>query len=239
MTIHHPKIRFLIFTIVTLVLAGCESEQQTSAAENAVNPPGQEQVIKVPLPRDTPPVAEQQALSANPPTQADATPLPTISSASREDDGYIELEWDTLIPEDYRPDAIISKYMEQLAELDDSSPIAQEIFGKIQAELDNAPINEKLNGKKVKLPGFIAPLESNNGKVSEFLLVPYFGACIHVPPPPINQTVLVKTRPDSALSTNEVENPFWVKGILLTEGESTDIGSAGYRIEQAETEEFE
>ena len=109
----------------------------------------------------------------------------------------------------------------------------------IQAELDNAPVNDSINGKKVKLPGFIAPLENDNGKVSEFLLVPYFGACIHVPPPPVNQTVMIKTRPGSGIAAEDTVLPFWVKGVITTDGESTDIGAAGYRIEQAETQVFE
>ena len=52
-------------------------------------------------------------------------------------------------------------------------------------------IVEEYNGKQVKLPGFVVPLEySDKGRVKEFLLVPYFGACIHYPPPPPNQISL-------------------------------------------------
>ena len=114
-----------------------------------------------------------------------------------------------------------------------------EIYGNIQAELDNAPVNSAINGKKIKLPGFIAPLENIDGKISEFLLVPYFGACIHVPPPPVNQTVMVKTQPKDAIDASGSGLAYWVKGVITTDGESTDIGSAGYRIEQAQIELFE
>ena len=58
----------------------------------------------------------------------------------------------------------------------------------------NAPVNTELDGKQVKIPGFIVPLDvAKDGTVSEFFLVPYFGACIHVPPPPPNQIVYVTT----------------------------------------------
>ena len=53
-------------------------------------------------------------------------------------------------------------------------------------------LNEALNGAYVKLPGFIVPLEIASEGVSDFILVPYLGACIHVPPPPPNQLVFVK-----------------------------------------------
>jgi uncharacterized protein len=53
-------------------------------------------------------------------------------------------------------------------------------------------VNKSLEGATVRLPGFIVPLEGvKDGSVSEFLLVPYFGSCIHVPPPPPNQIVYV------------------------------------------------
>ncbi len=50
----------------------------------------------------------------------------------------------------------------------------------------------QLAGKRVSIPGFMVPLEDDLDKVTEFLLVPYSGACIHVPPPPPNQIVYVK-----------------------------------------------
>lgn len=179
-------------------------------------------------------------------TQAEPTtdrlpgdPLPTISSASEpEDSPYQEIIWDDLMPEHYRPEIVLKKYMEQLSELEDDDPKAIALYGQIQAELDNAPLNEKLNGKKIKLPGFIAPLENTDGKVSEFLLVPYYGACIHVPPPPVNQTVLIKTLQGSTIAVDNMYDPIWVKGEILTQGEKTNIGEAGYRIVNAEVKAY-
>ena len=54
---------------------------------------------------------------------------------------------------------------------------------------DNAPTNPKMDGARVRLPGYVVPLEEVKGDFKEFLLVPYFGACIHSPPPPANQIV--------------------------------------------------
>lgn len=48
-----------------------------------------------------------------------------------------------------------------------------------------------LEGTTLSLSGFVLPLEHQGQKVSEFLLVPWVGACIHTPPPPPNQIVHV------------------------------------------------
>src|SRR6187549_1707175 len=54
------------------------------------------------------------------------------------------------------------------------------------------PALKALDGKSVRIPGYMVPLEDDSEIVSEFLLVPYVGACIHTPPPPPNQIVQVK-----------------------------------------------
>ena len=59
---------------------------------------------------------------------------------------------------------------------------------------DNAPTNPKMDGARVRLPGYVVPLEEVKGELKEFLLVPYFGACIHSPPPPANQIVHVTSQ---------------------------------------------
>ena len=213
---------FLLLCLGT-VLLGCEqtADNQAKTSDEAA----QTQPSGVPGGEQTP--AEK--------------PLPTIRSASEpeQDSKFREITWDDLMPAEFQPAAILMKYQDQLAELEDDDPKAVELYGKIQAEMDNAPINDQLNGQFIRLPGFIAPLENKDGKVSEFLLVPYFGACIHVPPPPINQTVLVKTTADSALNADQVFDPVWVSGQLSTEGLSTDIGEAGYRIENAHVEMYD
>ena len=75
----------------------------------------------------------------------------------------------------------------------------------------NAPVVKALDGIEAKLPGYIVPLEiSEAGLVTEFLLVPYYGACIHAPPPPSNQIVYVKTA--KGVQMDELYQPFWVEG---------------------------
>lgn len=88
---------------------------------------------------------------------------------------------------------------------------------------------EELNEQQVKLPGFIVPLEmGDGGKVGEFLLVPYFGACIHYPAPPPNQIVYV-TMPEP-VEVKSIWDPVWVTGEMRTESRHSELGSAGYTM---------
>jgi len=150
-----------------------------------------------------------------------------------------EISWDKLIPAGYNPEEAIGKYINQLAELQDNDPEAAVIYEKIQAELDNAPVNMSLDGKTIKMPGFVAPLENDNGMIKEFLLVPYYGACIHSPPPPINQTVMIKAKKGQGVKSEDSFLPVWITGELKAVEERTNIGAAGYRIENAIIEPYD
>jgi uncharacterized protein len=75
----------------------------------------------------------------------------------------------------------------------------------------NFTVNAALNGRNVRLPGFIVPLDlDSSGTVAEFLLVPYVGACIHVPPPPPNQIVYVTLKTRRPVGSIDVA--VWVSG---------------------------
>lgn len=97
---------------------------------------------------------------------------------------------------------------------------------------------EELNGALVKLPGFVVPLEvSTEGKVSEFLLVPYFGACIHFPPPPANQIVYITAQ--EPIDLESTWEPIWATGELKTEFRETGLAYAGYTMVAQATEVYE
>ena len=90
--------------------------------------------------------------------------------------------------------------------------------------------NSDLNGARVRLPGFVVPLErGKDGLIDEFFLVPYFGACIHVPPPPPNQIVYVKMRSGAGLKS--IEDAQWVTGILHTAVKTSALGAAAYTLD--------
>lgn len=86
-----------------------------------------------------------------------------------------------------------------------------------------------LDGKLVKVPGFMVPLEDFATDVSEFLLVPYFGACVHTPPPPPNQTVYIKMDGGKNVKVGWWD-PVWVEGILKIENTESVYGVAGFQV---------
>ncbi len=97
---------------------------------------------------------------------------------------------------------------------------------------------EELNGARVVLPGFIVPLElAGDGRVTEFLLVPYYGACIHYPPPPSNQIVHV-TLP-KPVEIGSILVPVWVAGEIRTEMQQSDLGNASYTMLAEHMEDYE
>jgi len=88
-----------------------------------------------------------------------------------------------------------------------------------------------LNGKRVRIPAYVVPLDGDNDSLSEMLLVPYFGACIHVPPPPPNQIIYINS--DSALDISKLDlyDPVWATGVLKTEALEHELADVGYRME--------
>ncbi|WP_405231864.1 DUF3299 domain-containing protein [Lentisalinibacter salinarum] len=96
------------------------------------------------------------------------------------------------------------------------------------AVTSSAPV-PGLDGRTVQLPGFIVPLESDEGGlISEFLLVPYFGACIHVPPPPPNQLVYVTL--EEPFNLVSLQQPYWIEGTLQVEEYSSEVADSHYTM---------
>jgi uncharacterized protein len=88
---------------------------------------------------------------------------------------------------------------------------------------------QKVDGKQVRIPGFIVPLEDYMEEAAEFLLVPYYGACIHTPPPPPNQMVHVVMENNRKARTGWWE-PIWMEGKLDIKNIDSPYGSVGFQI---------
>ena len=101
--------------------------------------------------------------------------------------------------------------------------------GKVKASSVPVPVVQELNGKRVRIGGYVVPLDFDATKVTEFLLVPFVGACIHVPPPPANQIVYVKAA--SGITLKGEFDPVYVTGIIKTEGQFTGLAETGYSID--------
>lgn len=132
-----------------------------------------------------------------------------------------ELDWEELLPKDARsrfaagPPPPIHDY------LGEGGLAAQQVL--------DFSVNKELDGQNVRLPGFIVPLDiGKDGLVSEFFLVPYFGACIHVPPPPPNQIVYVRMAKGIALDS--IYDAYWITGRLKLQNKTTRLGAAAYHL---------
>ncbi|MBF8778589.1 DUF3299 domain-containing protein [Pseudomonas fulva] len=144
-----------------------------------------------------------------------------------------ETDWLELMP---RSD---QQALEQMPEIDHDSPEAQGTFtekgglkqGKgLPAVMYSTRTVARLDGKQIRLGGYPVPLESDaKGNSTLFFLVPYPGACIHVPPPPPNQLVLV--RYPKGLRIDDIYTPLWVSGTLKIEKVSNDLADAAYALD--------
>jgi uncharacterized protein len=146
-----------------------------------------------------------------------------------------EVEWKDLVPTGYDPNRLLRKYYQDVAMLKDNDPRAHRLAEELRKAWESAPVVEALNNKIVRLSGFLVTLEGDGKAVSEFLLVPFFGACIHVPPPPSNQIVLVRTaaRP---FKVKQMFQMVAVTGQLRAEAVRNDVASASYVIEATHVE---
>jgi hypothetical protein len=151
-------------------------------------------------------------------------------------DVYV-IDWSNLVPPHYDPAELIRKYRAEAAQLKDDDPRAQELAQTLREAWERAPVVTFLNDKVVKLSGFLVSLEGDGDAVSEFLLVPYFGACIHTPPPPSNQVVLVRT-PSKPYTIARSFERIAVTGRLRTEQARNTLASASYAIDADRIEPY-
>jgi len=137
----------------------------------------------------------------------------------------LDLDWKELLPETERSHFIAVAPPPVHDSRGEGGPPA------VQAQ--NFNVNKSLEGATVRLPGFIVPLEAvkgdgTNTSVSEFLLVPYFGSCIHVPPPPPNQIVYVHAGKRAGIQS--IYDAYWITGKLHLQTKTTRLGATAYEL---------
>jgi hypothetical protein len=160
------------------------------------------------------------------------TPAPRPSPSTPPAAGQAAtLEWEELLPEDERNNFMAAP----------PPPVHDYLSGGEGGLAAQQPmnfnVNKKLEGRNVRIPGFIVPLELNEqGKVTEFFLVPYFGACIHVPPPPPNQMLFVTV--PKGITLDSMYAAYWVTGRLSTRTKQTRLGAAAYTLAASDLEEY-
>lgn len=121
---------------------------------------------------------------------------------------------------------------------DDPVPIDWRTLAALDLETGRAPASlAALEGKRVVIAAFIVPLEDDMQRADEFLLVPYFGACVHTPPPPPNQMVYVKMK-DRKMIRIGWWDPVQFEGILHLKQVESPYGASYFEMEGLESKPY-
>jgi len=139
-----------------------------------------------------------------------------VPQVARAED-YIDLDWSDLIPTD----------------LSDVPTVLQGIIDHDQApqsiqQPESIGVRNEWNGQTIRLPGFIVPIEYSGTGVTAFILVPFVGACVHVPPPPANQLVFVTT--SKPYESKGLFEPVNVIGMFGVSSMSTQLADIAYAL---------
>lgn len=140
------------------------------------------------------------------------------------DQSVRQITWDHLLPKGWIPPSV------SVDHFFDAAPPPS-------AAMADAPVVAELDGQRIRLPGYLVPITLEGEKLKDFLMVPYFGACIHVPPPPPNQVVFVSL-PEAVL-VDDPYGPHWVTGVLSTATSSTELAEAAYTLAGEQVEVFD
>jgi uncharacterized protein len=169
-------------------------------------------------------------------------------SVSNDTDNLIfeTIEWPDLMPPEVL--AILLNPPEYIAEIEDGSAEDQ-ISSQIKSAVDQSEedayqqalvstdVNESLDGAMIRIPGFVVPLEFDEEQtISQFFLVPYFGACLHMPPPPPNQIILVNA--PKGIQMSALYDPFWIEGQLSTSFQENDMATSAYAMQLQRIEPY-
>ncbi len=147
-----------------------------------------------------------------------AAPVALSPLAARAE--VIDLEWSDLIPEG--DGGTLLQSMRELGVVQHG----QLTTGFEQPEA--RAVTEAYNGKTIRLPGYIVPLDFQSTGITTFILAPFVGACIHVPPPPANQLVLVTT--ETPYEYEGLFDPVTVTGRFGTTVTGTELAEIGYEL---------
>ncbi len=101
--------------------------------------------------------------------------------------------------------------------------------GRYALALSSKNIRPEYNGRAIRIPGFIVPLDYDDHQtITSFFIVPFFGACLHLPPPPPNQ-IIYATFP-KGLQLDALYDPFWIEGVMSTTLIENDVATAAYSM---------
>lgn len=147
-------------------------------------------------------------------------------------DGFEEIIWEDMMPEG-EEERLFELYAQNQASL---YGVAEGSAADKAYQIGTFNVVEELDGKKIRLPGYTVPLDYSD-EITEFLLVPYFGACLHQPPPPPNQTLYITS--EEPIKLGDLAQAVWVYGTIRTETQSSETADTAYTLELTKIEEYE
>ncbi|AFT97180.1 MAG: DUF3299 domain-containing protein [Alteromonas macleodii] len=162
--------------------------------------------------------------------------ISTLSQTQAAD--YEEIDWVALMPEDDLS-ALLNRpeFLNDIADgsaadsVDDfaSKQLEDEQAQRYQQALVSTRVIEAFDGKAIRIPGFIVPLEQNDEqKATAFFVVPYFGACLHMPPPPPNQILYVEYK--EGIAVENLYDPYWFEGTVKIDNHESALGTSAYSL---------
>tara|TARA_Y100000296_G_scaffold45470_1_gene52071 strand:- start:581 stop:1162 length:582 start_codon:yes stop_codon:yes gene_type:complete len=151
---------------------------------------------------------------------------------------YEEIDWVALMPEDDLS-ALLNRpeFLNDIADgsaadsIDDfaSKQLEDEQAQRYQQALVSTRVIDEFDGKAIRIPGFIVPLEQNEEqKATAFFVVPYFGACLHMPPPPPNQILYVEYK--DGVAVENLYDPYWFEGTVKIDNHESALGTSAYSL---------
>ncbi len=194
---------------------------------------------------DTTPAKQEVATTTVEPKNDSQAPLeavlPTLPASA-----FKTVEWVDLMPKEdldalLNPPSYVTDVEDGSFEDQISSQIQNTLAAagddRYQQALSSTRIISELEGQAIRIPGFIVPLEFDDEQtITQFFLVPFFGACIHVPPPPPNQIIFVNY--PKGLKLHALYDPFWISGILKTTLVENETATAAYSLEMQSYEPY-
>lgn len=147
--------------------------------------------------------------------------VPPVARAAE----VVDLSWADLLPEG---DTYVPNALQGLID-HDGPPLSNQ-------QPASSGVRTAWNGKQVRLPGFIVPIDQRGTGVVAFILVPFVGACVHVPPPPANQLVFVTT--ETPYESEGMFEPVRVTGLFGVSSVSTHLADVGYALSAESIEPY-
>lgn len=208
--------QFLTSSAAFIVLVACGGAETTSIGASAE--------------------AAQSSSNASEPQVGDRISEPEAPRRSLPS-GVREIGWEELLPEG-EEERLAQLYQQQMALLYSGGPIAEGSAADQMVQIGTFNTVKDLNEIKVRIPGYTVPFEFGaNAEITEFLLVPYYGACLHAPPPPPNQTVFAMT--EEPIRLRDLAQAVWIEGTLYTQTQESELADAAYTIRVDRVEVYE